>query len=295
MLIFEPGLRAQKDPLDLGKRYMKIVYDSKVRVSFVASVKKNLSEFWIYRFALKNLVVSDLEQRYRRSIIGFLWTLLTPLLTMAITATVFSLIWRMNIRSFAVYIFSGLVPFVFISTAITRSGISIISAEDYLKKIYVPKFLFPLVAVTSETVNLLFSLAALFLLGMLLKMNVSWTFLLLPAAIAITFLYSLGIGLMLSVATVYVRDLSHITSVLFSALFYLIPIIYPLEFIPEAYRGYFWYNPFFYYINLFRKLIYECTVPSAFEWLAPLCLAFFVLLIGQVVLFLKEGDVIYRL
>jgi ABC-type polysaccharide/polyol phosphate export permease len=274
---------------------MKAVYDSEVRTSVIASVRKNLQEFWTYRFALKNFVASELEQRYRRSIIGFFWTLLNPLLTMAITATVFSLIWRMNIRSFAVYIFSGIVPFTFISAAITRSGISIIAAEDYLKKIYVPKFLFPLVTVTSETVNFVFSLVALFILGVLLKMHVGWAIVLLPAAIGLTFLFSLGIGLILSVATVYVRDLSHITSVLLSALFYLVPIIYPIDFIPEAYRGYFWYNPFFYFINLFRRLIYENVFPSAFEWIVPLGLSLCVVVIGQVVLFLKEGDLIYRL
>src|SRR5689334_17319564 len=105
---------------------------------------RNFYDLILYRYAIYNFISSKLRARYRRSAIGFLWSLLNPLFTMTIMAIVFSSIFRSSIANFSIYIFSGLLPWTLISHSILNGSTSIVSGEAYLKKIYVPKLIFPL-------------------------------------------------------------------------------------------------------------------------------------------------------
>jgi ABC-type polysaccharide/polyol phosphate export permease len=213
---------------NVGQELLTTVYDSRANESFPRFLVKNISDLYRFRHAIVNFVVNNLRMRYRRSVLGFVWSLLNPLMVMLVIAVVFSIIFRQDIKSFAVYIFSGLVPWNYIYASILTGCQTIINAEGFLKKVYLPKTLFPVVSVSTETANFLFSIVSLYILAIILGFQVHWTILLLPLALVVTFFFNLGWAFLFGVVTVYFRDLTQIVIVLFQAIFYLAPIVYPL-------------------------------------------------------------------
>ena len=256
---------------------------------------RNIHDLFTYRFVLYNLISTNLRARYRRSTIGFLWTLINPLFTMTILAVVFSTIYKLPFADFGVYIFSGLLPWNLILNSILNGSMSLIAAEGYLKKVFVPKLIFPIATVGVEAANFLFSLTSLFLLALFLGARASWGLLFLPLALILTLLFILGIILIAAIITVYFRDLFHILQIVFVGLFYLVPIIYKKEFFGSDLLIVLQLNPFFYFIQLFQQIIYEARIPDASLWLTCSILMIVSLTIGLLVFKLKEKDVIYRL
>lgn len=271
------------------------IFDSKIHESYLRYIVKNIRDVRLYRFALINFVRNNLRMRYRRSALGFIWSLLNPLLVMSVISIVFSIIFKQDIRVYSIYIFSGAAPWNYINQTIQSGGQSIILAEGYLKKVYLPKLLFPAIAVTTETVNFLLSLLSLYILAILLGSEISWRILLLPLAILLTYIFVLGCVIIISVATVYFRDLTQITVVLFTALFYTVPIVYPLETIPIRFHSFFYINPFYYFILLFRKVIYGGQSMNLIDWAVPALLALLTLAIGLFILMRRDRDIIFRL
>lgn len=278
----------------MDQPFLKI-FDSQESVSFPKFISRSIREMGIYRFAWINFVVNSLRMRYRRSALGFLWSLLNPLLVMTVISIVFAVIFKQDLRLFSIYIFSGLAPWWYMSAAILGGCQTLITAEGFLKKVYLPKMLFPLVSVTTETANFIFSLISLYILALILGTRIQATILYLPLAILLTFLFNLGWAMIFSVATVYFRDLNQIMQVVFQALFYMAPIVYPLEMIPEQFRSYFFFNPFYYFILLFRKSIYGEPPMTLSDWLIPTLLALATLTIGLYMLMKRDRDIIYRL
>src|SRR5262249_53579381 len=156
---------------------------------------------------------------------------------------VFSLLFHRSPQQFAIFLFTGLLPWIFITDSVTSGSQSIVNAEPFLKKVYIPKIFFPLVGVGTEAVNFCLSLSSLMLLGLFLGMQISPALLLVPFAITLLCLFNFGVTLFLAVATVYFRDLTHIIKIVLGALFYLVPVVYPLDQIPEKYRYLFLLNP----------------------------------------------------
>jgi ABC-type polysaccharide/polyol phosphate export permease len=271
------------------------VFDSKTHDSYLRYTAKSLRDIYLYRFALLNFVRNNLRMRYRRSALGFIWSLLNPLLVMGVVSLVFSVIFKQDIRKFAIYIFSGLAPWGFMSGTIQGGCMSLVYAEGYLKKLYVPKLLFPMITVTTEAMNFFFSIVSLYILALLLGFHIQISILLLPFAVLITYLFILGSVILMSVATVYFRDLAQIVTVIFAALFYLVPILYPMETIPERFRAYFYFNPFLYFIVLFRKVIYGEPQMVWSDWVIPVVISLLVLAFGMYILMRRDRDIIYRL
>jgi ABC-type polysaccharide/polyol phosphate export permease len=279
----------------LAKQMIVTEFDSRGVNSLFKFIDKNIQDVRIYRYALVQFVINGLRTRYRRSALGFLWTLLNPLLLMTIMTIVFSIVFKMEVRVFGIFVFSGLAPWTFISNSVLAGSQSIINAEGFLKKVYLPKVLFPMVSVTTETVNFFFSILSLCIIGLVLSFPIGGTILLLPLVILITYVFNLGIALIFSIATVYFRDLSHILQVVFNALFYTMPIIYPLDLIPKQYQIYFNLNPFYYFITLFRKTIYGTPGFTQADWAIPIGLALLALAIGLYMLMKQNLDLIFRL
>ena len=272
------------------------LFDSKINESLIRYFIKNIQDLRVYRYAITNFVRNNLRMRYRRSTLGFLWTMLNPLLVMSVVSVVFALIYQRDIHTFAIYIFSGLSPWGFINQSIQGGSQSLVHAEGYLKKVYLPKVMFPIISVSTELINFFFSILSLYILALILGSPLTWRLLLLPFAALVTYLFVLGLVMLFSVATVYFRDLTQILSVVFTALFYTIPIVYPIEMIPEQYRIYFQLNPFYYYVQLFRKVFYAYQQPfTVSEWVIPILLAVVSCAVGLYVLMKKDRDIVYRL
>lgn len=272
-----------------------VLFDASKTPNIYEFIKRNLYELFVYRYALFNLINTNLSSRYRRSALGFFWSLLNPLLTMIIIAIVFSSLYKLPFEEFSLYLFSGLLPWNLVTSSLTGGSMAIINAEIYLKKMYVPKMLFPLMILGMEVVNFLFSLLSLFFLALLLGAKLSWSLLLLPLALLLLSLFLLGIVLVLSILTIFFRDLAHILQIGLLALFYLTPVLYPISRISGLLVNIIKFNPFYYFINLFHLIVYEAKMPGLLDWMICGGFAIVSMMLGVMVFYKKEKDVIYRL
>jgi len=273
----------------------RITFDSIDNSGFRNFLSRNFRDLAIYRYVLYNLIGNNLKARYRRSMFGFLWTLLNPIFTMSILAVVFSTIYKVKFADFGVYLFSGILPWTLISNSILHGSASIITGEGYLKKVYVPKLVFPLITVGVEGANFLFSLASLSIIAFFLGAKLYWGLLLLPLALSLTIFFVLGLILTTSIVAVYFRDLIHILQIVFLGLFYLTPIVYKEEQFENNFLILIKSNPFYYFIELFHQIIYEAKIPDQSLWLMCGIMAVTSLVVGLFIFSLKEKDVIYRL
>ena len=188
-----------------------------------------IQNFKKFRPLLGELIARDIKTKYRKSVLGVLWTLLNPLFMMIILSVVFSNLFKFDVEYFPVYLLSGQLIFNFYSEATTASMSAIMDNGSLLKKIYVPKYLFVLSRVFSSTINLLASFTALILVMLAMRVELHYTVLLVPIPLIFIVLFSLGVGLILSAITVKFRDIMHLYSVFVTALMYLTPVIYPMS------------------------------------------------------------------
>lgn len=243
-----------------------------------------------YKELLRQLVLKDIKLKYRRSYLGYIWSILNPLLMMTVLVIVFSNLFRFDIPNFAVYLLTGQVIFGFLSESTSMAVSSITGNSMLLKKTYVPKYIFTLSKVSSSLVNLLFSLIALALVMIITQVEPTWNILFFPIVIIEVYFFSLGISLFLAAFAVFFRDVQYLWGVFLSVWMYLSPIIYPISIIPEKYR---WYydnlNPMNIYITQFRDVVLNGTFFDTILLLQGIGYAFIALAIG-IYTFLRKQD-----
>jgi len=240
--------------------------------------------FLKYRELFFQLVSRDIKLKYRRSFLGYVWSMLNPLLTMLVLVIVFSSMFSPTIQYFPIYLLIGNLLFSFMSGAVSRSLFSVLGNASLLKKIYIPKYIFTLATVTSEFVTFLFSLGALIILMFATKtpFTVRIIFIIIP--IIELYIFCIGLGLFMAQATVFFRDMVYIWSVISIAWLYVSAVFYPVNILPEWLRNLVThYNPLYFYIAMFRNF----TIGSAHSGSLDLAIrgaiaAGFMLLIGFV-------------
>lgn len=223
---------------------------------------EQLRVFFKYQTLLKELVVRDIKVRYRKSFLGLLWTVLNPLMMMVVITIVFSTLFKQNIPNFPIYYLSGSLIFAFNSESTSNALYSIIGNASLIKKVYIPKYLFPISEVASGLVNLGFSLIAMFLVMIILNVPFHATLLLLPIPVFYVLLFSCGLGLLLSAVSVFFRDIAHFYGVFILAWTYFSPVFYPIEIIPPSAMWLMKLNPMYHFINYTRALVLDGVFPS---------------------------------
>lgn len=255
-----------------------------------AYVLEKLDGFRRFTPLLSELVVRDIKVRYRHSVLGLVWTVLNPLLMMVVITIVFSTLFKQNIPNFPIYYLSGSLLFSFNSEATTTALNSIISNASLIKKVYIPKYLFPFSNILSGLVNLVFSLIAMFIVMVVTQAPFHATLLLIPIPIFYTFLFSTGLGILLSALTVYFRDIRHFYSVFILAWTYLTPVFYPPTILPETTMKLMQFNPMYHYITFMRELVLYGTFPSIQENLICIAMGVFMIIIGLYVFYKKQDN-----
>ena len=258
-------------------------------------MKNWLREIYLYRELLGSLVVTELKLRYRHSFLGFLWAILNPLFFLLILAVVFSKIIKFQMENYTIFLFSGLTAWLMIQQTVLIATGSIVNNQHLIKKVYIPKIIFPLSNVLARFVDHLTLTIILLIFMAYFKMPFTLSLLFLLPAILMIFLFSLGFSLLASVLYVKARDVQHILSIIFQAFFYLTPIIYPLNILPPSFHKIFLLNPFYYFVQLFRAPVYAGQLPSLRIFAVALALTAITFVTGWAVFFNREKSFVFDL
>lgn len=245
--------------------------------------------FTKYRFLLSQLVGKEFKLKYRRSYLGIAWSLINPLMLMLVVSAVFSYIFRFNIENFPAYLILGQTVFNFFSEATQLSLLSISTSGQLIKKVYMPKYIFPLSRVMSSVVNFLLTLIPAFIILIYYGIYPSIYLIYLPLFILYFVIFTFGVGLILATMNVFMRDIQHLYGVLLAALGYATPIFYPVDSLSEKMRMVMNFNPLYHYMKYFRNILFYRVCPTVEDNLICLLLALVALVIG-IMVFLKKQN-----
>lgn len=251
-----------------------------------------MNDLYRYKNLIYELVIRDIRKKYRRSVLGVVWSMLNPLFMMLITAIVFSNLFRFDIQNFAVYLLTGQIIFTFYAEATNFAMGSILDNSSLLKKIYVPKYLFPLSRVISSLVNLIFTIPAMLAVMLYTGEKISVQLIWICIPLILLFLFCLGIGLLLATCAVFFRDIFHLYGVLLTVVNYATPIFYPIKIVPQEYIGIILLNPLYYYLEAFREIVYNNQIPDIQIICICLIMSIISLIIGIVVFYKKQNKFI---
>lgn len=268
---------------------------------------RRLRELFLYRDLLFNLVIRDLKLRYRNSVLGFLWSLVNPLLMMLVFTVVFSFMMpNAEIRHFPIFALCAILPWNFFSAALSQSVDSIVGNAHLIKKVYFPREVLPISVVTSNLVNFLLALLVLFCMLFAAGIGVTKWVVFLPLVILAQFLFTLGLAFILATMNVYYRDTGIIMDVILMAWFFLTPIIYPIEILPASRqlwglalpirRLMYILNPMASIVASYRTILYGSINgappgPPAFDFFSRTIVTSVVFLIGGYLIFARHSHV----
>jgi lipopolysaccharide transport system permease protein len=230
-----------------------------------------LQELWSYRELMRNMIVRDLKARYKNSALGYIWSLLNPLLMMLVFWIVFSLLLGSAIPMFPVFLIVALLPWNFAVTAVSGGMRSILDNANLVKKVYFPRDLLPITVVLSNLINYLLALPVMFLVMAVVQwstlghLNFSWSFAFLPVIILIQTIFLIGMALLLSTSAIFFRDTTHLVDIFIQLWFFLTPVFFALEQIatPVQAKIVRWLNPMASIIDFYRDILYgQATNPT---------------------------------
>lgn len=210
-----------------------------------------------YRSLVRNLVMKDLKVRYKNSFLGFIWSLLNPLLMMAVYTIVFTKIFPSDIQHFEIFVLSGLLPWNWCARSLASGATSLIDNSTIIKKVYFPRVLLPVSTVASEAINFLLALPTLFLLMLIFGVPFTPWIAYLPVLFVIQGMLLLGLSFFLAGLNVIFRDTGVILEVLILAWFFLTPVFYDIQkAFPDAAAWIFRLNPMASIIQQYRTILY---------------------------------------
>ncbi|HMO18937.1 MAG TPA: ABC transporter permease [Oligoflexia bacterium] len=220
-------------------------------------------ELWKFRLLVYALVARHLRARYRGSILGFMWSFLNPLCLIAVYSLVFKYYIRFDeVEHYTVFMFVGLLPWIWFSSGLIESTSSISSGGSLITKAIFPAHILPVVSVITNLVHFLLALPLLFILMIISGISIGAEIVLLPLIIFLQLLFMIGISLTLSSLNVYYRDIQHILGNLITLWFFLCPIIYPASSVPERFKLTLILNPMAQLIEMYHQLLLGGEIPS---------------------------------
>ena len=254
-----------------------------------SALVKAITAMQKYRFLIKQLVDRDFKAKYKRSVLGVFWSFLNPLLNMAVQYVVFSNLFKFDIPNFPVYLLCGNVIFSYFSESCGMALTSIVGNASLITKVYVPKYIYPLTRILSSLINLLISMIPLIAVALISGLLPTPAYILALYVFVCLALFCLGMGLLLSAAMVFFRDIQFLWGVLTTIWMYLTPIFYPVSILPDGIKGIVEANPLYYYVTFVRTCIMDGVSPEPAMYVQCLLYAIAALVTGAWV-FKKNQD-----
>ncbi len=240
-----------------------------------------------------NLVHRELTVRYKRSAIGFMWTMLNPVIMTGVYTVVFSTIFRFGTKDFIIYFLSAYLVWNFFSQSTSAASRCIINAGQLIKKVYIPKIALVLSVVLSGLANFGAAMIPLLIVVAILGNGLHAAMLFLIVPFILVTMFTLGVALMLASMTVFFLDVGELYNVILMPWMFLTPIMYPMDIVPEKYHIFIKMNPMYYFIECFRYPIYNGTLPSLGIIGMSVLTAVVTLAIGYRVFTRAEDDFVY--
>lgn len=263
-----------------------MIYDSSVRKN---PAVEEIVETFRYRDLIGQLIRRDITTRYKRSVLGILWTMINPLGLMIIMTVVFQNFFHRQ-EFFSVYVLTGLLTFTFFNQTSTAIVKNLIWGTDLFQRIYIPRASFAIAAVGTSIINLLLSFVPLLLVKLVVLSPISWQVMLFPIYVLYLSCFSLGVGLIIASLALYFNDIAEIYQVLLTAWFYATPIIYPYETLSKPVQQILLFNPMVHIVELMRTSFYYTNVtPTINQLLLVGAISSITLIVGWL-LFSRQTD-----
>lgn len=242
---------------------------------------KVLKEIYDYREMIYSLVKRDLRGRYKGSVLGFLWTFLNPLFQLIVYTLVFSVIMKSGYDKYYLFLFVALIPWIFFSTSVAGGASCIWSQKDMVNKIYFPREVLPIAHVTSQLINMLLSFLVVFAVLIVTNYGINPTALLyLPIIVFVEYFFALGITMLVSAVTVFLRDIEYILNIIVMAWQFLSPVMYGVDMVPEEVLFIFNLNPMTSILSAYRDILYYKQAPQLSTLLQAVIVGIVFLVIG---------------
>jgi ABC-2 type transport system permease protein len=235
---------------------------------------------WRYGYLLESLIMRELRVKYRRSVLGVVWTLITPIMMMVIFTVVFSHLFAATLPHFAVYFLSAYLGWQFFTQTTTQAMISMLRSASLYKRIYVPKYVFVLATVCANLLALLIALIPLAGLILLIGHPITPAILWLPLSLLILATFTTGVSLWVATIAVFLEDVVQFYPIILQALMYLTVIFYPVTIIPPALRWLVYLNPMYYCVQMMRYPLYDGQAPPPVILLGSIAWALLALAVG---------------
>ena len=251
---------------------------------------------------MKQLISRDFKVKYKRSVLGVLWSILQPILMMTVMAIVFSQMFKFKVDgiNYLVYLMTGIIMFNYFSEASNSAMTSVVMNFGLINKIYIPKYIFPVAKCLFVGINFLLTLIPWFAIILLSHVGLGevtchlniW-YLLLPYIIICLFMFTLGIGSILACVSVFLRDMFYIYSIILTIWNYVTPIFYSIEILPSSLQPIFKCNPLYMFITGVRSIVLTGQRPSLIQLGSMLLVSVATLCIGLVIFKRKQDKFIY--
>lgn len=249
------------------------------------------------RFVLASLVSKDLKNKYRRSILGVAWSVLTPLGLVLIIGCVYSIIWSQQPEVLIPRIFTGLTPWICISSSAEGGASCFVSAEGYIKQTMTKVEIFPIRVASVSLVNYLYSSAAFFVVYLFLSPEkYSFNMLMVIPGMILMYLFCIGLSSIAGIINIHIRDYQPFQSLLLQACFYATPIIYPKEMLAsKGYSMIYEINPFYYIIEIIRMPMTGEGLPSLNVYVIATIISISVFGIGAILVNKVGRNIVFKL
>ncbi len=266
------------------------------------ALKNILSNVKRYQFLMSQLIMRDFKVKYKRSVLGVLWSILQPVLMMAVMSVVFSQMFKFKVdgTNYLVYLMTGLIMFNYFSEASSNAMTSVVFNFTLINKVYIPKYIFPLSKCIFVGINFLFTLIPWFAIILLSYVglgqypaSINCWYILLPYIFLCLFMFTLGIGMILACISVFLRDMFYIYTIILTIWNYLTPVFYSIEILPSNLQALFKLNPLYMFITCARSIVLSGQRPSITQLLTIGIISLVTLIIGLVFFRKKQDKFIY--
>jgi len=230
---------------------------------------------------VKLLIRRDLKVRYRGSFLGYLWSMLNPLLMMTVMTVVFSHAMRVDLPNYPIYILSGLLAWNMFSQSINLGVRSFVDNAALLKKVRIPSWIFSSATIGSAFVHACFAFVPYIVIALATGFSFSVGLLQLPLVMLLFYLFVQGVVLMIATLNVFFRDVGHVVEPILQIVFYASPVLYPVSALPEKYRVLLDFNPVSHYLRGFRSALYSFPILTVADWSAMAAISAFSLFLGS--------------